>query len=98
RRGGDRRSGNQEARDGDWECKSCKNSNFAFRTECNRCGRNKDGSGGNGSSSRPPRKINFRDNQRTGGRQGGRRPVGNRGGRDRRSGGSGGSFRDRRRS
>ena len=24
-------------REGDWTCKNCKNLNFAFRKECNRC-------------------------------------------------------------
>ncbi|DAC36071.1 MAG TPA: hypothetical protein D7I05_00340 [Candidatus Poseidoniales archaeon] len=31
----DRRGG---SRGGDWDCPKCNNSNFAFRTECNRCG------------------------------------------------------------
>ncbi|KRX77508.1 RNA-binding protein FUS [Trichinella sp. T6] len=29
--------GNMEARAGDWICQQCSNSNFAFRTECNKC-------------------------------------------------------------
>ncbi|KAL1233145.1 RNA-binding protein FUS [Trichinella pseudospiralis] len=29
--------GNMEARAGDWICQQCNNSNFAFRTECNKC-------------------------------------------------------------
>ena len=46
---GRRDSGNNRQRDGrrnsgktfadnDWDCPKCKNSNFSFRTECNRCG------------------------------------------------------------
>ena len=30
-----------EERNGDWICKKCKNLNFAFRQECNRCKLNK---------------------------------------------------------
>ena len=33
----DRSGGDQGNRGGDWTCPKCKNSNFAFRTECNRC-------------------------------------------------------------
>ncbi|MBT5391580.1 MAG: hypothetical protein HOL22_04445, partial [Euryarchaeota archaeon] len=32
----DRRQDNRNG--GDWDCPKCQNSNFAFRTECNRCG------------------------------------------------------------
>ena len=99
RRDRDRNNRNQnEEREGDWTCKQCGNSNFAFRTECNRCGRNKDGSGGNNSSGSAPRRNNSRSERRLGSRQGGKRFSNNRGGRERRGGGSGGSFRDRRRS
>lgn len=99
RRDRDRNNRNQnEEREGDWTCKQCGNSNFAFRTECNRCGRNKDGSGGTNSSDSAPRRNNSRSERRLGSRQGGKRFSNNRGGRERRGGGSGGSFRDRRRS
>ncbi|MDG1555592.1 MAG: zinc finger Ran-binding domain-containing protein, partial [Candidatus Poseidoniaceae archaeon] len=37
---GDNRNG------GDWDCPKCQNSNFAFRTECNRCGEPRSGGGG----------------------------------------------------
>ena len=62
RRGGDRRGrddrrGGRDRRDNnrgthsnnDWECSQCQNSNFSFRTECNRCGAPK-GRGGNNRS------------------------------------------------
>ena len=32
--------------DNDWTCKKCKNVNFSFRKECNRCGEPKDGQSG----------------------------------------------------
>ena len=99
RRGGDRKDRSQnETREGDWTCKQCGNVNFAFRTECNRCGVKKDGSGGNDSSNKEPRRNNSGGVRRLGDRQGGKRFSGNRGGRSRRNGSSGGSFRDRRRS
>ena len=45
-----RNSGNQHG-DNDWDCPKCKNSNFSFRTECNRCGESK-GQGRSDSNSR----------------------------------------------
>ena len=61
--------GNEDRRDGDWDCSKCQNSNFAFRTECNRCGASRGGGGGRGprrdtrertpqrnSGDRPPRR------------------------------------------
>jgi len=56
--------------DNDWECKKCNNSNFSFRTECNRCGEPKPGGGGN-NRDRGPRRD---DRPRRGG--GGRRERG----------------------
>ncbi|RJU86685.1 MAG: hypothetical protein DWC02_04235 [Candidatus Poseidoniales archaeon] len=35
---GDRRGNQGTHSNNDWECRECKNSNFSFRTECNRCG------------------------------------------------------------
>jgi len=49
--GGDRGGGGRgrgDARDGDWTCASCNNSNFARRNECNRCGESRSGGGGGG--------------------------------------------------
>ncbi|MBT5025451.1 MAG: hypothetical protein HON05_01665 [Euryarchaeota archaeon] len=52
----DNRGGNEDRRDGDWDCPKCQNSNFAFRTECNRCGASRGGGGGGGGGgSRGPR-------------------------------------------
>ncbi|MBL6884396.1 MAG: hypothetical protein ISR21_01720 [Candidatus Poseidoniaceae archaeon] len=61
--------GNEDRRDGDWDCSKCQNSNFAFRTECNQCGASRGGGGGRGprrdtrertpqrnSDDRPPRR------------------------------------------
>jgi len=51
RRGQDRGRGGQDGnRGGDWDCPKCKNSNFAFRTECNRCETAKPQGGGGGSN------------------------------------------------
>ena len=41
-RGQDNRNG------GDWDCPKCQNNNFAFRTECNRCGEARGAGGGRG--------------------------------------------------
>ena len=37
--------GNRNDDSGDWDCPKCNNSNFARRTECNRCGEPRPGSG-----------------------------------------------------
>ncbi|MDB9834432.1 hypothetical protein OAC38_00185 [Candidatus Poseidoniaceae archaeon] len=62
--------------DGDWDCPKCHNDNFAWRTECNKCGAPKAG----GGQGRPPRRddrrsSNDRDN-RGGDRRGGDRRGG----------------------
>ena len=79
-RGQDNRNG------GDWDCPKCQNNNFAFRTECNRCG---DARGDGGGGGRPSQ----RDDRRGGGqgyqsrdRQGGR-PERNDRGQNNRNGG-----------
>ena len=47
-RGDNRRQKENHSRN-DWDCGECGNSNFSFRTECNRCGASK-GRGGRGAS------------------------------------------------
>ena len=99
RRGGDRRDGGRgnfdrgsrgrnDSNDGDWDCPKCNNSNFARRTECNRCGEPRSGGGGRGR--RDGGRGNFdrgsRD-RRDGGRRDGGRGNFDRGSRDRRDGG-----------
>ena len=70
----------------DWECPSCGNNNFSFRTECNQCGKPKAGGGGQGRSrggfsNRGQR--GGRNSDRRGGSRDGRRSSGDsRGGRD----------------
>ena len=67
-------------RGGDWDCPKCNNSNFSFRTECNRCGEPRGDARG---APRNDRRSGFdrRNNDRRGGfdRRGGR-DGGNRGG------------------
>ena len=80
RRDGDRRDGGRgnfdrgsrgrnDSNDGDWDCPKCNNSNFARRTECNRCGEPR-GAGGGGRG-------NFERGSRDR-REGGRREFSNR--------------------
>ena len=84
-----RRDRPQQERHGrnDWECPSCGNINFSFRTECNSCGKPKPG-GGHGRS-----RGGFSDRGQRGGRDSDRRGGGRDGGRgrdsDRRGGGRG---------
>ena len=74
--------------DNDWECKKCNNSNFSFRTECNRCGEPKPGGGGNSRDRGPRRDDRPRRDNRSSGRDRGPR-------RDDRSSRDGGARRDR---
>ena len=67
-----RRNSNRDKQD--WTCRSCNNSNFAFRTECNRCGKSRT-DGGNRRS-----RDGDRGNQRF--RRDDRRDGGNRRSRD----------------
>ena len=89
--------GRNDSNDGDWDCPKCNNSNFARRTECNRCGEPRGaGGGGRGNFERGSRdrrdggRGNFdrgsRD-RRDGGRRDGGRGNFDRGSRDRREGG-----------
>ncbi|MDC0528168.1 hypothetical protein OAO11_03625, partial [Candidatus Poseidoniaceae archaeon] len=80
RRGGDRRGNDRSNNrmDGDWDCPKCHNDNFAWRTECNKCGAPKGGGGG-----RPPRRDDRRGGDRFGGND---RRGGDRRGNERRSG------------
>ena len=67
----------------DWECPSCNNINFSFRTECDQCGKPKPGGGGGRDSGRSyGGGRGGRDSDRRRGRDGGRGFGGNRGGRD----------------
>ncbi|MDP6333333.1 MAG: zinc finger Ran-binding domain-containing protein, partial [Candidatus Poseidoniaceae archaeon] len=92
RRGGDRRDGGRgnfdrgsrgrnDSNDGDWDCPKCNNSNFARRTECNRCGEPRSGGGGRRDGGRGNFDRGSRD-RRDGGRRdgdrGGRRDFSNR--------------------
>ncbi len=84
-RGASRDYGNNRQRDGrrnsgkifsdnDWDCHKCGNSNFSFRTECNRCGEPRPGVGRRDSRNRQDNRN--RDHGRDGGR--GRRDDGRR--------------------
>jgi len=94
-RGNDRRGGDRDQRGGgDWTCPQCSNSNFSFRTECNRCSAPRgdtpgDGGGHQGRGRDDRRGGRFdRGNDRRGGDRGGRFDRGN----DRRGGDRGGRF------
>ena len=64
RRGNNSRGRNDRERS-DWICASCGNDNFAFRTECNSCGKSKQGNvGERGNSFRNDRSGRGRDNRR----------------------------------
>ena len=79
-RGNDRRGGDRDQRGGgDWTCPQCSNSNFSFRTECNRCSAPRGDTPGDGGG----RQHRGRDDRR-----GGRFDRGN----DRRGGDRGGRF------
>ena len=80
-----RRDRPQQERHGrnDWECPSCGNINFSFRTECNSCGKPKPG-GGHGRS-----RGGFSDRGQRGGRDSDRRGGGRGRDSDRRGGGRG---------
>lgn len=72
-------------RGGDWHCPKCNNSNFAFRTECNRCDAKKPEGGGGRSHGGDRRgggsRSDYRGKDRAAGdRRGGDSRGGNRGG------------------
>ena len=81
----DRSGGDRGNRGGDWTCPKCKNSNFAFRTECNRCDAKKPEGAGNrsdgGGGYRGDRGHGRKDRGGQGGDRGGHRSS-DRGGRD----------------
>ena len=70
-----------DSNDGDWDCPKCNNSNFARRTECNRCGEPRGAGGGRRDGGRG----NFDRRSRDGGRRDGGRGNFDRGSRDRRN-------------
>jgi rRNA processing protein Gar1 len=86
--------GRNDSNDGDWDCPKCNNSNFARRTECNRCGEPRGAGGGRRDGGRG----NFDRGSRDGGRRDGGRGNFDRGSRDggRRDGGRGNFDRDSR--
>ncbi len=78
--------GRNDSNDGDWDCPKCNNSNFARRTECNRCGEPRGSGGGRRDGGRGNFDRGSRD-RRDGGRRDGGRGNFDRGSRDRRDGG-----------
>ena len=81
--------GRNDSNDGDWDCPKCNNSNFARRTECNRCGEPRSGGGGRRGGGRRDFDRGSRDR-----RDGGGRRDFDRGSRDRRDGGGRGERRE----
>ncbi|MAU74629.1 MAG: hypothetical protein CMA22_05395 [Euryarchaeota archaeon] len=81
--------GRNDSNDGDWDCPKCNNSNFARRTECNRCGEPRSGGGGRRRDGGGRRDFDrgSRDRRDGGGRRDGGRGNFDRGSRDRRDGG-----------
>ena len=73
--------GGPEMKAGDWICEKCRNHNFAWRDNCNRCEAPKTGGGGG------QRRDNRGGDRRGGDRRGGDRRGGDRRGGDRRGGG-----------
>ena len=62
----ERNDRNSNRKPGDWDCPKCHNDNFAWRTECNKCGAPKAGGGQGRSSGRDDRRS-FNDRDRRGG-------------------------------
>ncbi len=60
-----RRNSNRDKQD--WTCRSCNNSNFAFRTECNRCGKSRTDGGNRRSRDGDRGNQRFRRDDRRGG-------------------------------
>ncbi len=63
----DGRNSGKTFADNDWDCPKCNNSNFSFRTECNRCGEPR--SGGPRRDTRDRRDSGRRDYRGGGGRE-----------------------------
>ena len=83
--------GRNDSNDGDWDCPKCNNSNFARRTECNRCGEPRSGGGGRRRDGGGRRDFDRGSRDR---RDGGVRRDFDRGSRDRRDGGGRGERRE----
>ena len=64
--------GRNDSNDGDWDCPKCNNSNFARRTECNRCGEPRGSGGGRRDGGRGNFDRGSRDRRDGGRRDGGR--------------------------
>ena len=70
---GKERRGNERHGNNDWDCPKCNNSNFSFRTECNRCGEPK-GRGKRNRNDRRNQRDERRGNRERNKRQSDRRP------------------------